>query len=126
MAAKKKATLASGAVDALVKYGWVEGPDGTYTRFKGRYPTDKWEETKGGFLRFHREDGAWVPVPYTVIPCELVFDEEHPTGVCQLKHSPHWAKLSGYTFEDTPEAYEMVYPEDHVYDIYHTALQEAS
>ena len=81
------------AAEELVEYGYVQDGD-DFVKFKAGKPREKWTAVDGGFLRFTRSDGEWVAVPYAV--------------------ADNWKTVSGLTFEEHPEAYDLVYPEEYV------------
>ena len=95
------------AVKAIIEFGYSpEYPDGSLVKYKAGHPREKWEplEDRTGFLRFTREDGKWVPVPFTI--------------------AEKFEGVSGLTSETHPECFEYVYPADYVLNIYATAVAE--
>ena len=85
------------AAEELIAYGYAD-EGGEYVRLKAGRPIDKYVTSEGGFLRYTREDGQWVGVPYTIAKS---FE-----GVSGLLYSTH------------PQCFEMVYPEAYVEHVY--------
>lgn len=90
------------ATDELIAYGYAE-EDGEFVRRKAGRLKDKYVPTEGGWLRFNRDDGAWVPVDFTMLP--------------------KWQGVAGLHPSTHPECYDYVHPDSWVETEYAAANQ---
>lgn len=92
------------ASDELVAFGYAEEEPGVFVKRKAGLPRDKYEKVEGGFLRFTREDGQWVGVPYKIAEA--------------------FEGVSGLLFSTHPQCFDTVYPEEYLESIYAVGNQE--
>lgn len=90
-------TKALSASAELIKFGYTD-EGGEYVKYKAGKPREKYVASEGGFLRYTRDDGQWVGVPFTI--------------------APSFEGVSGLTYATHPQCFEMVYPEAYLANVY--------
>lgn len=92
------------AAAALIEFGYAHEEDGSFVKYKAGRPREKWEPVRGAFLRFTRDDGAWIPVAFKV--------NAAGEGISGLDmNKPEHAAF-----------FEWEYPSDYILNIYASAL----
>ena len=97
------------AVKALREYGYIVS-EGMWVKKDKPTRTQSWKSVEGGFHRFDPDNGAWIQIPYKLLP---EFDSHQKDGVW----IPGVAGLD-YKRAEHKDCFDWVWPADYVANMY--------